>query len=137
MHLTIRPRLVYPNPSDSVNRDCVAVQYGPHIYCIETVDNEEVADLRQIRIPRNATTNFVRVHKKIGGIGLECLRCQAYIDDHESTDEGGGRGGWVVLPQLKDLRPIEVELIPYFAWANRGPSDIRVWLRLIDVYDDY
>jgi DUF1680 family protein len=26
------------------------------------------------------------------------------------------------------LRPIEVKLVPYFAWGNRGEADMSVWL---------
>ena len=26
--------------------------------------------------------------------------------------------------------PIRIRLIPYFAWANRSPGEMRVWLRL-------
>jgi len=24
--------------------------------------------------------------------------------------------------------PMDLKFIPYFAWANRGPSDMRVWV---------
>ena len=27
-------------------------------------------------------------------------------------------------------RPIDVRLIPYYAWNNRGPSEMTVWLPL-------
>ena len=33
------------------------------------------------------------------------------------------------LPAEK-TRPINVKLIPYFAWSNRGPSEMTVWLPL-------
>jgi len=29
------------------------------------------------------------------------------------------------------LRPINLKMIPYFAWANRGASSMSVWLPLI------
>jgi DUF1680 family protein len=29
------------------------------------------------------------------------------------------------------LRTIPVRLIPYFAWGNRGPSEMSVWLPLV------
>jgi hypothetical protein len=33
------------------------------------------------------------------------------------------------LPAEK-TRPVNVKLIPYFAWSNRGPSEMTVWLPL-------
>ena len=24
--------------------------------------------------------------------------------------------------------PVELRAVPYFAWANRGPTDMRVWV---------
>ena len=29
------------------------------------------------------------------------------------------------------LKPVTIKLIPYYAWANRGKSDMTVWLPLI------
>ena len=29
-----------------------------------------------------------------------------------------------------EVRPVELRLIPYFAWANRGEGEMRVWLRV-------
>jgi hypothetical protein len=31
-------------------------------------------------------------------------------------------------PDGKPATPIPLTLIPYYAWANRGPSAMRVWL---------
>jgi DUF1680 family protein len=28
-------------------------------------------------------------------------------------------------------KTISIKLIPYYAWANRGPSDMSVWLDLV------
>ncbi len=28
------------------------------------------------------------------------------------------------------LEPLPLRLIPYYAWLNRGPSEMRVWLPL-------
>ena len=32
-------------------------------------------------------------------------------------------------PALKGAQPIELTLIPYYAWANRGAGQMQVWLR--------
>jgi len=28
-------------------------------------------------------------------------------------------------------KPVTVQLIPYYAWANRGQTDMRVWLPVV------
>jgi DUF1680 family protein len=30
----------------------------------------------------------------------------------------------------KSSRPVKITAIPYFAWANRGPSEMEVWIPL-------
>ena len=30
-----------------------------------------------------------------------------------------------------NLQPIKIKLIPYFAWANRGKTDMTVWMNLM------
>ncbi|MDQ2799717.1 MAG: hypothetical protein M3Y13_08760 [Armatimonadota bacterium] len=32
-------------------------------------------------------------------------------------------------PTLAQARPVEVALIPYYAWANRNAGQMQVWLR--------
>jgi hypothetical protein len=58
-------------------------------------------------------------------------------------DKGGSgpsedlQGDWVILSRDEVIidtlpgeeeREVDVTLIPFFAWANRGSSDVRVWL---------
>ena len=42
------------------------------------------------------------------------------------------RGAWPYLDHPPDgggsAREVELRAIPYYAWANRGPSDMRVWI---------
>lgn len=126
-----RPHLVYPDSNDQVNRECVALRYGPHIYCVETIDNPGIANLRQIKIPRDVESKFTEFQQEIKGITLKCLSCPAYIDDQDPIEEK--ENDWVMVPRLNELRPVEITFIPYFAWANRGASDFRVWFQLVDV----
>jgi DUF1680 family protein len=34
-------------------------------------------------------------------------------------------------PLNTTTQPIKIKLIPYYAWANRGQTDMTVWLPLI------
>jgi hypothetical protein len=33
------------------------------------------------------------------------------------------------------IRPIKFKAIPYYAWANREPGPMTVWVPLMDYYD--
>ncbi|WP_460358281.1 hypothetical protein [Actinoallomurus acanthiterrae] len=30
------------------------------------------------------------------------------------------------------LRPVPITLVPYYAWANRGPHAMRIWIPTLD-----
>jgi DUF1680 family protein len=80
----------------------VALQRGPLVYAFESVDNG--ADLESLRIPADAEIRAAVRNDLFGGI--EVLT---------------GRG----LDAKGQPRPFTA--IPYFAWANRGPGEMRVW----------
>jgi DUF1680 family protein len=42
------------------------------------------------------------------------------------------RGGPLYRPaRAEPLQPFDLQLIPYFAWANRGQSAMSVWLPVV------
>ena len=78
----------------------------PLVYALESVDNGP--DLERLRIPVDADIRTVIRNDLLGGI-------QVLAGD--GTDVGGSG------------KPRPFVAIPYFAWANRGPSEMRVWVR--------
>lgn len=84
------------------NRGKVALQRGPLVYAAEAVDN--------------------------GGAVLDLE-----IDPAgrlEPTHEPDLLGGVTVLtaPAWRGDEGVELRAVPYFAWANRGPGEMAVWL---------
>ena len=49
LDMDIRPRRVYANTNVRENAGCVALMYGPVVYCFEEKDNGQ--DLSALRIP--------------------------------------------------------------------------------------
>jgi DUF1680 family protein len=94
------------------NKDRVAFQRGPLVYCVEGVDNDGTAwnivipeDVRLTPMPHEIMTEKV--------IAL--------------------KGTAPVLVTSKDGRSAQTTLrtvtaIPYYTWANRGKSEMQVWL---------
>lgn len=92
-------------------------------YCLESKDLPDGADINNVRIPsdialRSSPASDLR-------FGIEVLEGRAlYLDEKASGDElyrPLGAPGMTEMP---------VRLIPYFAWNNRGPTAMSVWLPL-------
>lgn len=93
------------------NAGRVAVMRGPVVYCAEGVDNGR--DLKCVRID---VKNKVELSDY--EFILPSLTMKAYIDK-ESED---------LYYYDDDLIEMDLKLIPYYAFANRGPSEMSVWI---------
>ena len=107
---------VCANPMVRDNAGRMALTRGPVVYCMEGVDNGE--RLNRIAVSINALndrTEELDFHK-LYSITLPAYRFtdnkELYFDASESTTES-----------------IRIKCIPYFAFANRGKSDMQVWMR--------
>ncbi len=117
----IRPRLVEANVKVPEDFGKVAVQRGAMIYCLEQPDlpggNVHAMGLR-------GPVVFTSEWKPdlLGGVMLLKTRGVTYGEQplYRFRDE--------VTPGA--LKPAELTLIPYYAWANRGQNAMTVWLPL-------
>ncbi|MBQ8440296.1 MAG: glycoside hydrolase family 127 protein, partial [Clostridia bacterium] len=110
--LKITPRRLRSNPRVRANRGMVALTYGPMIMCMEGVDNGGSLDGVSL-LDGEIKVSF---DKKLG---LPTLLCPAIRQDFqdlyaEENDES--------------KIPFPAKFIPYHAFANRGESDMRVWI---------
>lgn len=101
----------------------VAVRRGPVVYCLESADLPAGVTLEQSALRRG--TGFSPVRTTIAGTPLVAL-------DGELTALPGGAGD-ALYDDLEDapLRPFPARLVPYYAWGNRGPGEMSVWLPVV------
>lgn len=114
----VRLNLDMPVTAVVANRqvhDCagrVAVTRGPVVYCIEGVDNGD--DLKAVAIDPK------------GGFALSdrefLLPCITSTGYRPAASEA------LYAPAGDDYEPIPLRLIPYYAFANRGTTEMHVWL---------
>ncbi|MBN2698438.1 MAG: glycoside hydrolase family 127 protein [Bacteroidales bacterium] len=97
------------------NREKVAVQWGPMVYCAEWPDTRDGHVLNLV-FDREAAINTSFRPDLLNGVRV--IGMQAAPAERTLSGE--------VL--LKD--PVEVTLIPYYAWNNRGAGEMMVWLPL-------
>jgi uncharacterized protein len=108
------------------NAGRVALIRGPLLYCVEQVDNLGV-DLRDVVLPPEANYSVRSRPDLLGGVAV--LETLAEI---VPPDEGWGERLYRrVRPRTDEPQNsvVEVTAIPYYAWANRDPGPMRVWLR--------
>ena len=98
----------------------VALQRGPVVYCLEHHDLDGDARPAEVLLPRRAT--FTQRRMTIAGTEVVALDAEVLrrpVQDDLYAD----------LPD-EDPTQIAATFIPYHAWANRGPSEMTVWLPL-------
>ena len=131
LELPLPVQVLASHPRVAENRGCVALQRGPVVYCVESVDypDANVADLA-LRLPPGDPGGGFRAEWQpdlLGGVTV--LRGEGVV---AAPDADSGPlyhpAGSVPTPR----RPVAVTGIPYYAWANRGDSALRVWLPAVN-----
>ena len=97
----------------------VALARGPLVYCLEGRDNP--AGLNRLRTPAAACFECRFEPALLGGVTT--LSASA---DADATDDWNG-----ILYRTEAARtePVTVKAVPYYAWDNREPGEMLVWLR--------
>src|SRR5207247_5194590 len=103
------------------------IQRGPLVYCLESTDLPRGVKLSDVTIPADIHLAARFDSKFLGGMVV--------LDGKELVRSSSDWTGQLYREaQRSSLKRVDVQLIPYFAWANRGPSDMTVWLPLSPKY---
>lgn len=115
LELPMAPRWTFADPRVDAVRGQVAVERGPVVYCLESLDLGADVDGVQVDVsaPPMDRDGDVLVHATT--LELE--------DPHWPFGQEPGAGA-VSGRVDRGLVP----LVPYHHWANRGPSTMRVWM---------
>lgn len=125
LRLEMRPRFVFPDPRIDDIRDCTAVERGPLVYALESVDQPGI-DLDLVTFDTHDelsdSTTLVGLDDVIPVATVGIVR----------TLEGDGWPYRGAVPHTESHRA-GLTLIPYYRWANRDSSTMRVWTPRADV----
>ncbi len=114
----IQNRFVAANPNVTANLGRVALMRGPMVYCIEGVDNGDRLNKIEIDTEQLSKATMIEEFNGYYSITLPAYRMEeSDIDDLYFSCEN------------VKYKPVNVKFIPYFAFANRGESDMQVWVR--------
>jgi uncharacterized protein len=114
------------HPYVAENSGRVALMRGPLLYCVEQVDNPGV-DLRDIVLPAEANFSVRSRPDLLGGVTVLETFAEVVPPDEDWEERLYRRAG----PGADELQgtTAEITAVPYYAWANRDPGPMRVWLR--------
>ena len=106
-------------------RGAVAIERGPVVYCVESVDQPEGVDVNRVELCVGEP-----LHEQVreGFLGQTAVLVTAA---GLARDDSGWAGtGWAELSEQPSRtgRRVTLTAIPYHLWANRGPSVMRVFV---------
>jgi DUF1680 family protein len=120
--MAVRRVVAHPRIADTTGR--VALMRGPLVYCLEGADHPGV-DLRDVALPADARLRAARQPDLLGGV----VAVQGVAA--EMSPQGWDRQ--LYITELRrpepERRTVPLTAVPYFAWANRAPGQMQVWLR--------
>lgn len=112
LELDLPVRLIAANRRVHADAGRVAVMRGPVVYCAEGLDNG--ADVKSICLDLHEPFEV-----QTGEFSLPSLKTTAYRP--RETDS-------LYYDAGDEYEPLPLTLIPYFAFANRGETEMQVWL---------
>ena len=135
LRLPMETRIVEANPLVEESRGQVAVMRGPILYCLESNDLGDT-DIDNIILPVDA--QFKPIETTIAGSRMMALETEAYVrivgeasklyTSNASTGNASKRCNPLYHPVSTHKEKKTIRLIPYYAWGNRGKSEMTVWI---------
>lgn len=128
LSLPCEARLIAADPRVEETRNQVAVMRGPVLYCVESPDLPAGIRVPSVYLASDATFRISP------GLANSTLPLAAEIVTLDVQGLRRDESAWDKLyrPLSQDgLSPFDLRLIPYFAWSNRGPSAMSVWIPVV------
>jgi DUF1680 family protein len=123
LHLPMDARLIEPHPAIESTRGCLAIERGPLVYCVEQAD-QGGAPVAELEIDSSRPLESRWAPELLEGVVV--VRAPGFRVDASAWDNRLYRP---FRPGATTARQrAELTAIPYYAWANRGPGAMRVWV---------
>jgi len=114
--------LVETNHLVEETRNQVAVKRGPIVYCLESADLPDGENVFNVVLPANI--KLKPQHMLVDNGSIMALEGTARL---LSSNEANS----LYREVNTHTKPVHIRLIPYYAWANRGRTDMTVWMPLM------
>jgi DUF1680 family protein len=126
----LKPRLIQPHPYIDASYGKIAIKRGPMVYCIEGVDNKGF-DLRDLFIdPYQVNLKEIFRSNVLGGVVV--VEGNGYII--KENNQGVMLYNNFKEKKALDIKKVKFTAIPYYAWNNRGCTQMIIWIKLLKSY---
>lgn len=107
----------YADPRVRADAGKTAVTRGPLVYCLEEADNGKGLD--RIHLPQESAFAMEEGKIEAGSVdlrthGKQAELCQTSLYSFQKPDR---------------FREMDLRLVPYYLWNNRGIGEMEVWIR--------
>lgn len=122
INLPMETKLMAAHPYVEDVTGQVAIQRGPIVYCLESRDLPKGTNIQDIVIPADITLKESYHADLLDGVTI--LEGTALLKETQSKSE--------LYSPIKSVKtkPIDIQLVPYYSWNNRGLTNMTVWLPL-------
>jgi len=119
--LPLETMLIEANPLVEETRNQVAVKRGPVVYCLESPDVENGKRIFDYKIPSD-------IQLKPKEIEIANSKLVALEGEFISHAPGNWENKLYREVSSENITKTKIQLIPYYAWDNRGESEMTVWI---------
>jgi len=116
--LPMAPRVTYPDPRIDAVRGCIAVERGPEVLALESVDLDGAGSVTPAAADVGDLVLAGTPDERDGRVWVPVQAVAPSGDVWPYGADAGATGPDATW----------VPLVPYHDWANRGPSTMRVWI---------
>jgi hypothetical protein len=119
--------LLEANPMVEETINQVAVRRGPLVYCLESNDLPEGVRIEDVALVNDARhRQFTLKREEVAGSRVVVVEVSAQQIKRETWQPGQ-----LYRPvSASTPEEVRVTLVPYYAWGNRGDTEMMVWLPL-------
>jgi DUF1680 family protein len=118
LHLPMEPRLMEAHPQVEADRWQITIQRGPIIYCLEGCD--QPVPLYRMAIRASGTLEARWEPSLLNGVMV--------VEGDALAMPSESEWGEALYRPLQPRQPVRFRAIPYYAWDNREPCPMRVWM---------
>jgi DUF1680 family protein len=115
-------KLLEGHPLIEEVRNQVAIKRGPVVYCVESPDLPENTDILDVYLPAKSNLKATYEPELLGGITT--------ISGEVKLRKDHRKGMYRELTDNK-WDTYNVQFVPYYSWANRGKSEMTVWMPIV------
>lgn len=112
--LPMEPRVTLPDHRIDAIRGTVAIERGPLVFCLESTDLPDGLHVDQVAVEPDPQPRHEDDRVIVRGRRLQDPEAAPWPYFEEASPTTGDA--------------LDLTLVPYHYWANRGPSTMRIWI---------